>query len=199
MGAWAAFMPFHTGATSPRYGEALLWGLPMYIYMVVGFCAVTISFIKFVQRYYPNLTKSAALAISFLVITVLDFLVEVPAIWITHAYMYSKTFGPLTLFAGELHQFPIYEATGVGLIGMCGTAIWLSAAGDPNEVSFIERGYEKFPQLLQTPVRILAYIGALFIIILLTYHIPFNWWGVIGNCTIELPSYMQVPLAGGFN
>ena len=46
-----------------------------------------------------------------------DFVVENVVIRTTHAYAFAKTYEPLTLWAGEVHQFPIYESLLVAFVG----------------------------------------------------------------------------------
>ena len=40
------------------------------------------------------------------------------------------------------------------------------------------------------PARVLAVIGACSALFILAYHLPFNWLGMIGTSTFDIPSYM---------
>ena len=53
-----------------------------------------------------------------------------------------------------------------------------------------ERGVDRLPRVLQTPASWLAIIGASMTAFLLIDHLPFNWFGLIGNSTAHLPSYL---------
>jgi Spirocyclase AveC-like len=192
MGSWSKFMPFYTGVTSSRYGEALLWGGPMYIYFGVflGYCGTLI--IRALRRKWPDISNAVALTAVYGFILVFDVVVENAIIRSTEAYAFVKTYEPLTLFEGEWYQFPFYEALFVGFMATGFTIVGLSAMDDPNGVSVVERGYERFDQRIQPYVRLLAVIGVVCTMMYTLYHIPFNWLGVIGDSIAALPSYLRL-------
>jgi hypothetical protein len=161
--------------------------------MCAGFAYLGCALIRRLRRSYPNVSNSMALGCVFVLFLVLDGMIETFAIPISHAYAFAKTYGPITLFAGKMYQFPINEAMSVAALALGCTILAQSAHDDPNGVSFIEHGYQRFRPGLQTPVRVLAFIAAVSAIILFLYHIPLNWFGVIGDSVAALPSYMTLP------
>lgn len=89
---------------------------------------------------FPNLTNAGVFGLVWIIEFVADFVIENAAIRLTHAYGFAKTYGPLTLFPGEVHQFPIYESVFVASLGVLHTAMRMKWVD--NGVSPVERGYE---------------------------------------------------------
>jgi hypothetical protein len=191
LGSWASFLPFHSAASSSRYAEALVWGLPMYIYFVLGVGMIGCAIVKALRRRLPGISNVAALGVVFGFACVFDLVVENAIIRATDAYAFAKTIGSVTLWPGTLHQFPLYETFCVALLGVAFTALRLSALDDPAGVSFAERGFQRFRASLQRPVRWFAVIGFCVTTVLCVYHVPFNWLGSNGDSKAPLPSYMQ--------
>jgi hypothetical protein len=191
LGSWAAFLPFHSSGSSSRYAEALVWGLPMYIYFVLGVGIIGCAIVKALRRRLPGISNVAALGVVFGFACLFDLVVENAIIRATDAYAFAKTIGSVTLWPGTLHQFPLYEPFCVALLGVAFTALRLSALDDAGGVSFVERGSQRFRVSLQRPVRWLAVIGFCVTTVLCVYHVPFNWLGSNGDSKAPLPSYMQ--------
>ncbi|KAJ0420305.1 hypothetical protein BJY00DRAFT_313244 [Aspergillus carlsbadensis] len=189
LGVWAQFLPFHNYRSSSRYAESLLWGPPMYVYFCAGYGILGCKVIPLLRRRLPSLTNAGILTLIWLMEFGLDFVIENTAIRLTHAYGFAKTYGPLTLFAGKVHQFPIYESACVASIGCAFTIMRWKAL--QRGYSPVEAGYEAWPERLQTPVRTFAVIGFCAATVLLCYHIPLNWLGVVGESVAEMPSYMK--------
>ncbi|MFA5630169.1 MAG: spirocyclase AveC family protein [Porticoccaceae bacterium] len=189
MGVWTAFMPFHT--TGPyHYAESLLWGFPMYVYFGIGAAYAGCELIGKLRRKYPGISNVSAYALAYLMFCVSDFILENTIIRTTHAYMYAKTYEPLTVFAGTLYQFPIYESLLSSIVCLGFTAIRMSALESADGLSIVERGALRFDARLQPLVRILAVFGATGALFIVGYHLPFNWLGIVGESAIDLPSYM---------
>ena len=128
--------------------------------------------------------------IAYAVFIVGDFILENAIIRTTDAYMFTKTYGPLTVFAGSIYQFPIYESLCAGGVSLGFTAIRLSALDDPEGLSFLERGANRLNPRYRTLARTLAVIGGCGALFIFVYHLPFNWLGVVGTTVIQPPSYM---------
>jgi hypothetical protein len=189
LGVWSAFMSFHT--TGPTwYAESLLWGLPMYVYFGVSASLAGCAIVGGLRRRWAGITNASAFAIAYLFFVVADFVLENFIIRTTHAYMYVKTYEPLTVFAGTIHQFPIYESLLSAGVSLGFTMIRQSALDSADGFSFVERGTQRLPLRWQTPARALAVIGACGFLFLIVYHLPFNWLGTNGASVIAPPSYM---------
>ncbi|KAH8886610.1 hypothetical protein GQ53DRAFT_827922 [Thozetella sp. PMI_491] len=189
-GVWAKFLPFHNHASSSRYAESLLWGPPMYVYFCAGFGILGCKMVEPIRRRFPWLTNAGIFGIIWACECLFDFVIENLAIRLTHGYGYAKTYGPLTLWPGEVHQFPIYESIFVGTLGTLFTAMRLKAYDNPDGLSPVEKGYDTWPQALHNTVRTFAVIGFSSAAVVLFYHLPLNWLGVIGDSHAKYPSYM---------
>jgi hypothetical protein len=190
LGVWTAYLPFHNPAASSRYAESLLWGPPMYVYFCAGVAIVGCSAYFALRSRWPHLSNVSLLTIVFVGEFVFDFVVENLAIRLTHGYAYAQTYGPLTLWAGSQFQFPLYESFLVAALGLFYTWMRLQAVQSVDGRSPVERGFNRWRPGLQSAVRTLAVIGFCSAATILIYHLPFNWLGVIGASTANLPSYL---------
>ncbi|PVH76690.1 hypothetical protein DL98DRAFT_574242 [Cadophora sp. DSE1049] len=192
MGVWTEFLPFHNPQGPKQYAEAILWGMPMYVYFCAGVALVACEVIvKPLRKRWPGITDAQLFVVIWICEFAFDFTVENIIIRGTHAYAFPKTYGPLTLWKGEVHQFPIYESVCVATLGSTYTRARMSAMDDPTGLSPVEKGYERLPKKLQDPVRALAVIGFCGVATILFYHLPLNWFGLIGDSLSTLPDYMR--------
>ncbi|OCK85324.1 hypothetical protein K432DRAFT_439417, partial [Lepidopterella palustris CBS 459.81] len=200
-GSWAEFMPFHNPEAPTRYTESLLWGPPMYVYFCAGVAIVGTLLHGFLRRKMPTLSNEAIFAIVWIDAFVFDFCVETTIISTTHAYAFAKTYGPLTIMKGQTHQFPLYESMFVATLGTLFTWMRVQAKQDVDGLSPLERGYQRWNKGIGTrgwgsswlgaTVRSFAVIGFCSAACVLCYHLPLNWFGVIGTCVADLPDYLK--------
>lgn len=190
VGSWSSFLPFADPNHQSRYAEGLLWGTPMYTYYCIGVAFVGVWAVKKLRARYGSITNAAALSVVFVGAFVFDFISENLIIRIDQAYAYAKTPGALTIDAGSLYQFPIYESVCVAALGVFFTMLRLSAHDSPDGLSWPERGAARLPARMQGPARWFAVIGAAMAALILIYHLPFNWFGMTGDSIAPLPSYM---------
>ncbi|TPX17320.1 uncharacterized protein E0L32_012207 [Thyridium curvatum] len=193
LGVWTPFMPFERPGGPSRYAESLLWAPPMYIYFCAGVAMMSCAWTRILRRRYPDLSDSTVTVLVLIFKFVFDFVVENIIIRWTHAYSFTKTYGPLTLWAGEVHQFPIYESVLVAILGTLFTHQRMKALDDPDHVSPVEKGYERWPEYLQGTVRLLAVIGFCSLSCVVVYHFPLNWLGTAaGTSYAKMPSYLKI-------
>jgi Spirocyclase AveC-like len=119
-----------------------------------------------------------------------DFIVENVVIRTTHAYAFAKTYELLTLWAGEVHQFPIYESILVAFVGCALTGARIEAEERPLGQSPIEIGVDRWRPSLRTHVRNFAVLGFCMLTPVFVYHLPFNRLGLIGTSHAHLPRYL---------
>jgi len=162
----------------------------MYIYFAAGLGLIGVNVVQALRRRYPAISNASALAVVWIGDFVFDFVVENLIIRTTHAYSFARTQGELTVFDGAVHQFPVYESILVGCVATAFTALRLSALDAPDGLSHIERGALDLPARLRTPARCLATIGFSAAVLILCYHLPFNWLSVGGESLADLPSYL---------
>ena len=191
LGSWSGFLPLHSAAANPRYAEALVWGLPMYVYFCIGVAIAGCWVVRALRGRVPQISNVHALLYVWVAAFAFDFLVENGIIRLTQAYAFHKTAAGVTLWAGSLYQFPLYESVSVATLGTIFTALRLSALDSPDGVSWAERGYQRFRPALQPAVRLVAVIGVSIVTLFVVYHLPFNWLGVTGHSVSHLPSYMR--------
>lgn len=191
LGSWSKFLPLHSSHANSRYAEALIWGLPMYVYFCIGVAIAGCLIVAALRRRNPAISNMRAFAIVWVAAFAFDFVVENGIIRLTQAYSFAKTAHGLTLWPGSLYQFPLYESLAVATFGVIFTALRLSAVDSADGVSFAERGYERFRPALHETVRLVAIIGFCVTTLFVIYHLPFNWLGVTGNSIAHLPSYMR--------
>jgi hypothetical protein len=190
-GVWVRFMPFHNPSAPSRYAESLIWGPPMYIYFCAGVAIVACYHAKKLRRRFPQLDSKFTLFVGIFVFEfVFDFVVENIVIRTTHAYAFAKTYEPLTLWPGQVHQFPIYESVLVAFVGCVFTWARMEAGERPAGQSPIEVGVQRWRPSLQPHVRNSAVLGFCMVTLCFVYHLPFNWLGLIGESYAHLPSYL---------
>lgn len=190
-GVWVRFLPFHNPEAPSRYAESLIWGPPMYIYFCAGVAIVACHEVKRLRRRFPSLnSKFVVFLWVFAFEFIFDFVVENVVIRVTHAYAFAKTYEPLTLWAGEVYQFPIYESILVAFVGCVFTWARMEAEERPAGQSPIEIGVERWRPSMQPWVRDFAVLGFCMVTLVFVYHLPFNWLGLIGTSYADLPSYL---------
>jgi len=190
MGVWSAGMPFHNHEASSRYAESLLWGPPMYVYFCAGVAIVACYVTRPLRARFPGMSNVTLFSLIWCGEFAFDFVVENAAIRATHGYAYAQTYGPLTLWKGSVHQFPLYESILVACLGCLFTWMRMQALADPEGLSPVERGYRRWRPELREAVRTLAVIGFCCVSIILIYHLTFNWLGLVGTSRAHLPSYL---------
>jgi len=193
LGAWSAHLPFHRDGVPTEYGEALLWGLPMYVYFCCGLGALGLGVRARLLRRWPQLSPTVVLALMWSFFFAFDLVVENLIIRTSEAYSFVRTEGALTLWAGSQFQFPLYESFLVACVAMAFASIGLSAERDSGRQSFIERGTENLPPWSRLPVRLLAATGYTAAVLMICYHMPFNWLSLGGSSVADLPSYLTPP------
>ncbi|KAF2491381.1 hypothetical protein BU16DRAFT_542510 [Lophium mytilinum] len=144
MGSWARFTPFHRPGAPSRYTESLLWGPPMYVYFCAGVAIVGCKLHGALSARFIGLSNEAIFALVWLDAFVFDFCVENLIISTTHAYAFSKTYGPMTLWRGRVNQFPLYESVFVATLGTLFTWMRVQAGEDGEGLSPVERGFQRW-------------------------------------------------------
>lgn len=190
LGAWSASLPFHHADVPTGYGEALLWGLPMYIYFCSALGAMGLALRARARVRWPDVSETLLLTGMWVFFLVFDFVVENAIIRLTEAYSFVRTQESLTFWAGSQYQFPVYESICVAFVATGFAAVRMSADASPDGLSFIERGLGDLPKSLRSLARLLAAVGYSAVVLIVCYHLPFNWLSVGGGSLADLPSYL---------
>jgi hypothetical protein len=189
-GTWVRYLPFDKQSSPAGFGEALLWGLPMYIYFCCGLGAVGATAARRILSRRPSWSLASTFVAVWVGFFVFDLVVENLIMRTTDAYAFVRTDGALTLWSGSVHQFPIYESILVATMALLFAWVQLSADWSPTGETFIEVGVQEIPRALQTPARTLAAIGFC-AVAMFAYHLPYNWISIGGTSVAHLPSYLQ--------
>jgi hypothetical protein len=190
VGSWSSFMPFASPDHQSRYAEGILWGTPMYTYFCIGVAMVGVTAIQRLRARRPGISNAAALGVIFVAACLFDLVMENVIIRLDHAYAYTQAPSSITLFAGSQYQFPLYEMVLVAALGVFFTALRLSAVDSPDGRSWPERGLHRVAPGLRGAASWFAIIGVCITAFFLIYHLPFNWFGLIGDSHADLPSYL---------
>jgi hypothetical protein len=117
------------------------------------------------------------LGTTFLAFVVFGLILEAVIVR-TQLFSYASTVPSLTLFAGTKYQFPLYET-----VSWCATYLGLACIHhfrDDKGRTMVERGIDKLRVTgkAKTFARFLAIMGACQLVMLVTYNIPYIYWGL---------------------
>jgi len=106
-------------------------------------------------------------------------------------YIFWGAWSPLTLWAGELYQFPIYET--VLAVTYALGFVWLRDSRDGNGNSWVERGRERLAigRRLRTTVGFLGLVGFSLMWGIASYFGPFSYFAMKSDAFPAPPSYLQ--------
>lgn len=191
-GSWANFIPgWASPAADAGLVEGLIWALALYglfgIVAAIGGCWV----LKQTRALWPKLGNVAHYSILFMVIAILDILVEYYLFVRPQIYIFWGAWSPLTLGAGRLDQFPLYETLLATIYAM--GFVWLRDFRDDEGLSFVERGIGKIQvgQAWQTAISFCALTGFSLVWAVVSYFAPFNYAAMKSDAYPALPSYLQ--------
>lgn len=183
-GTWGGFFPGHVGPTN--YAEAWFWGPPMYIYFGVALASIQLAAMGAIRR-LSNCGFLVAMLLSFPIVFLFDLFAESIIIRLG-AYAWPETVGALTLWKGEIYQFPLYESFLVGVYACMYSA--LMHYRDAQGLTWIERGVDRFAGGLQLPLRFFAACGFAFLCTFI-YFFGFNLFSAFADNTVTMPSYLM--------
>lgn len=193
VGSWVNYVP---GWNSPN-GElipvgSVIW-FTAYLTLVGLWAFAGAKFMQWFKARRPNTTPLQLIFATFLFFIPLDFALE-NIILRTQLFNYASTVPELTLWAGQIHQFPLYE-----ILSWCATLTSLSAIyyfrNDKGEM-FAERGLSaiRFPkQSLKTFTRFVVIMGAAHTLMFVTYNVPYFYWSTKGG---SFPPYAEYRIGG---
>lgn len=192
MGSWCRYIP----GWNSQHPElipvgAIIWCLA-YLTLVGLWAFVGSRLMRWARKRWPQLSSGQLIAICFLAFVPADLVLEHGILYF-ELFNYASTVPSLTLHAGEIWQFPIYET-----LSWCATLTCLSTihffrddAGD----TWSGRGIQKLKigEGRKTFLRFLAILGAAQIGFFLTYNVPYFYWSTKGGA---YPPYKEYRTAG---
>jgi Spirocyclase AveC-like len=194
-GSWGMLLPGWEAPRQNLFAEAMFLMGGMFITLFFGLSVVGCWWLRKAKTLLPNLSFMAHLALYFVVVAVLDFMVEA-TFCRTELFAYGGTYHALTLWAGQPHQFPIYESTGIASV-CCGFTLLRYSRDDRGE-SWADRGVSKLaiPSGAKTGLSFLALLGFGHLMTFLTFFVPYTWFSLMADSYPKLPSYLTTEICG---
>ena len=155
-----------------------IWALTAYFWLVGIPAYAGSKFMGRLRARNPELGSWQLVAYAYLAFCVFDLILE-SFITRTQLFSYGSVVPSLSLWAGTDHQFPLYET--VSWAGTYTVLASLHFFRDDQGRSLPERGIDAFRiqnGRLRTFLRYLAIMGACQLTILVTYNIPYAYWGM---------------------
>ena len=192
-GSWCGYIPGWSSPNPEKMPVAIVaWG-SAYLWLVAipAYCGS--RFMSWLKARTPSIGLWQMVGTTYLVFVIFDLTLE-SFILRTELFNYGSTIPEFTLFAGEKHQFPLYE-----VLSWCATYTGLACLHhfrDDKGRSFVERGIDKLNirGRAQTFTRFLTILGACQLIMLVTYNIPYSIYGL--HAGPLLPVYEEYRTAG---
>lgn len=195
MGSWSSYLP---GWQSPRgsnlpepfflMGGIYLWWTTINVF---AFCWT----LKKLRVWMPNHSMLIHIPIAYLVICALDLILEIPACR-TGLFAYPGAPAWITLWAGEPHQFPLYETFFMNF-NYLSIGLLRYYRNDKGE-SWAERGVSSFSisERAKSAMRFFALLGFCNISYFIVYFMPYNWMAMQADTFPAYKSYMRYEICG---
>lgn len=190
-GSWANFIPGYASPSGDAgYVEGLLWAAALYgvfgVVAAIGGCWI----LGLLRARMPRATDFTTYAILFAIFAVIDFVLENFFVR-NEIYVFWGAVSDLTLWSGEVYQFPIYE-TFLATVYALGF-VWLRDSRDVRGDSVVEKGADELPvgRRLQASLRFCAITGFCLVWGMVSYFMPYTWLSMKSDSYPELPSYLE--------
>lgn len=148
-GSWSNFIPgFASPAGDAAYVEGILWAAALYGLFGVAAAMGGCWLLARARHRAPHLSNFSLYSGLFVLFAIADFAIENFFVR-NEIYVFWGAWSPLTLWAGETYQFPVYE-TVLATIYALGF-VWLRDSRDVHGHSWVERGAHRVA--VPSPVR----------------------------------------------
>jgi hypothetical protein len=189
LGAWSNGIPGYSSPGQGQMAEGFLWAMPLYMYFGLLAAIIGGRVLAWLGQRLPSASSVSLYAMLFVLITIGDFFVEFTALVYPQLYVFAGTPTSLTLFAGQIYQFPVYHCVFAAVFAVMIT--WLRQSRDAAGVSAVERGLDR----LAVGGRIKGLLSFLAItgwatVSALGYFLPFAWMSMQADSYPQLPSYL---------
>jgi len=189
VGAWGAKLPLFAAPGQGRLAEGLLWAAPLYVYCGIAAAMLGCAALARLRRRFPAMSTAGLYALLYVAFVVGDFAFEFGLFVAPQLYVFPGVKANLSLFAGTLHQFPIYHSIFAGCFAIAIT--WLRDSRDDAGRSAIERGADHLGARLCGALSLLAITGYATAAALFGYFLPFSYASMKADTYVELPSYLS--------
>ena len=190
LGTWSEHMPLFANPGQDENAWGLLWCLPAYIWLGLGAAVVGTAILNGLRRRYSGLSTAGLYLITLTIFYVVFALVE--NFWLrTQVYDYVSVPRDFTLWAGQIHQFPVYSPLLISFY--CLGYTWLRDSRDANDRCAVDRDVDKLNigPVARAALSLLAITGFAATTTILGYQVPWSLMSMKGDSFPVLPSYLR--------
>jgi hypothetical protein len=196
LGVWVMNIPGWSSPNGNLLPEPLLLIGGFYLAFGMLMTIVTANVMRLAKQRWSRLNLVALIGIAFVFMFILDFIAEVIFVR-TELYAYPGAIRALSLWGGETYQFPLYEPFFVAPV--------LTAMGalrfmrDDKGRTMVDRGLDQVraSSRQKTTLRVLALVGFINVVSILTYAVPMNIIGLhVDETPRDYPTYLRNGLCG---
>lgn len=169
-GSWCEFVPGWLSPNGSKMPEPLLFGAGAYAVWVPIGALMCLGWMRVARRVMPSINTLGLLVVALFSMFVTDLIAEGTMV-LTGVYAYLGVIHSLSLFDGQLHQFPLYESLlGGGAAAATGSLLYFR---DDKGNMLVERGVENLQRKRGTELlRVLAVSGFVNVAVM-TYTVLF--------------------------
>jgi Spirocyclase AveC-like len=195
MGSWATFLPGWQSPGMENFPEPLFLMGGIYLWWTTYNVLAACWAMEKCRVWLPKSSIVVHVLIAYLVIVVLDLILEIPACH-TGLFAYSGVTSSVSFFAGQTYQFPLYETICMNWNYIV-IALLRQYRNDKGE-SLVERGVSSLslPKPAKKFMRFLALAGFINTCYFVTYFLPYNWFAMMTDSFPKYPSYMRYEVCG---
>ncbi len=196
LGVWVEQVPGALAPNAHLLPEPILtWGIA-YIWNMLAITLLACWAMRITKRYRPETGSLGLLLVALVAAGIVDILMELLFVR-PGLYAYAGAIRSLSLWGGETYQFPLYEMVACAFLwGICAQLRYYK---DDKGFMWCERGTEELKNSrgTKTGLRLLALHGCLNVIMLVTYTLPMQTFGMHGDPFPEgYPGYLLNGLCG---
>ena len=190
-GSWANFIPGYASPSgSAGYVEGILWAAALYGLFGIAAAKIGGWMLAKLRERYVGISNVAAYGVLFIAIAIGDLIVENFFVR-AEIYIFWGAWSPVTLWAGEVYQFPLYE-TLLATIYALGF-VWLRDSRDDEGRSIVERGVDriKLGPSMRSLLSFCAVVGFSLVWSIVSYFGPYMFISMKADQFPPIPSYLR--------
>ena len=195
MSSWAPFIPGWESPRAENFAEPYLLMGSMFIWLFFIISVVACWLLNKFKTWLPNLSIIGHIGIIFLIVGTLDFLME-SLFTHTQIFAYVAVYSPLSFWTGTPEQFPLYESTGIAMVGT-GCAL-VRYFRDDHGQSIFERGMHhlRLPSPAKKLLSFFAIAAGLHLIVFIGFYGQYQWFALKADSFAKYPSYQIMEICG---
>lgn len=176
-GSWTNHIPLWSSPNSQIVPVPVIWAGTAYLWLVAIPAWTGSKLMTRLRTRNPAIGFWRLIGATFLAFVVFDVILETIIVRV-QLFSYASTVPSLTMFAGTKYQLPYYE-----IVSWSSTYLGLACIHhfrDDRGRTLVERGVDKLRVTgrARTFARFLAIMGGCQLVMLVTYNIPYVYWGL---------------------